>query len=150
MRTPAATAFWLATTLLVGTASPIGVRVRGGRESTRTRDSCRAGAFSSWWACSATTTTRPSSRAGSRSGRAVKLFDETGRELAAADSGGDGKVRFDLEPAKLGAPGAGKLVARFAGNADLEAASEEQAALREATVALELDSVSGSDAGGSA
>ena len=75
----------------------------------------------------------------SREGLAVELSDERGELLAAARTGGDGKVRLTVKPKDLGAPGTGKLILQFRGTEDLAPAKDEQAITRRAMVKLEVD-----------
>jgi hypothetical protein len=81
----------------------------------------------------------PSAHA-SRAALPILLFDENDREVARDKTSGDGKVRFAIEPAKLGSPGSGKLRARFEGDGELEPASAEQIVSRQTVVSLALAS----------
>jgi hypothetical protein len=80
----------------------------------------------------------PAVPAGRREGLELKLEDERGAHLADAVTGGDGKARFEVKTALLAGPGAGELVARFAGNAALAKASVTQPIVRRAEVRLAL------------
>ncbi len=84
----------------------------------------------------------------SREGLPVVLLDEKATQLATGTTGGDGKVRFTVDPKLFGAPGTGKLRLDFQGNDELAPASDEQAVTRRATVKLRIaDDVEPADPG---
>ena len=86
-----------------------------------------------------------------RDGLSVSLHDEGGAELAKALTGGDGKVRLQVDSARLGDPGAGKIELRFAGNDVLAEGRDEQPVTRRSTVTLALeDAVEPTDPGDTA
>jgi len=66
------------------------------------------------------------------------LIDERGAHVADALTGGDGRARFEVKTTALAGPGAGELVARFAGNAVLGKAEWSQPILRRADAHLAL------------
>ncbi|AUX41922.1 hypothetical protein SOCE26_033470 [Sorangium cellulosum] len=68
----------------------------------------------------------------------VALEDERGEKLAEAQTGGDGRARFELSTERLAGPGQGALRARFDGSAVLAKANVSQAVVRHAEVALAL------------
>ncbi|WP_437681256.1 carboxypeptidase regulatory-like domain-containing protein [Sorangium sp. So ce131] len=68
----------------------------------------------------------------------VALEDERGEKLAEAQTGGDGRARFELATERLAGPGQGALRARFDGSAVLAKASVSQAVVRYAEVTLAL------------
>ncbi len=71
-------------------------------------------------------------------GLSISLETEGGRRLAQAQTGGDGKARFELPSASLGTPGHGVLVLRFGGSEALEPAQDSQPVTRRATARLRL------------
>ncbi|MBI4701505.1 MAG: hypothetical protein HY744_10155 [Deltaproteobacteria bacterium] len=66
------------------------------------------------------------------------LEDGSGRVLAQASTAGDGRVQLALSASALGEPGPGELRLRFAGSAELEAATDRQAVAKSAGVRLRL------------
>lgn len=71
-----------------------------------------------------------------REGLPVTLKDERGETLAKANTGGDGRARFELKSSSLAPPGNGELRAEFAGDGPLGAASSTTPVMRSATVHL--------------
>jgi hypothetical protein len=73
-----------------------------------------------------------------REGLTLTLEDERGGAVAEAQTGGDGRARFDLKTTKLDVPGPGELTIRFAGSATLAKGSASQPIVRRADVHLAL------------
>jgi GNAT superfamily N-acetyltransferase len=73
-----------------------------------------------------------------REGVALTLEDEHAQRLAEAATGGDGRARFEVKTATFGGPGAGEVVARFAGKPGIARASIAQPIVRRADVHLAL------------
>ena len=73
-----------------------------------------------------------------REGIALTLDDEHAQRLAEAATGGDGRARFEVKTATFAGPGAGDVVARFAGKPGIAKASVTQPIVRRADVYLAL------------
>jgi len=73
-----------------------------------------------------------------REGLPLLLEDERGERIAEAITGGDGRARFDVKTERLAGPGAGELVARFAGGGGFAKASASQPVIRRAEVHVAL------------
>jgi hypothetical protein len=73
-----------------------------------------------------------------REGVALTLEDEHAQHLAEAATGGDGRARFEVKTATFAGPGAGEVIARFAGKPGIAKASIAQPIVRRADVHLAL------------
>ncbi|MEP7125891.1 MAG: carboxypeptidase regulatory-like domain-containing protein [Byssovorax sp.] len=73
-----------------------------------------------------------------REGIALTLEDEKAKPLAEAATGGDGRARFEVKTATFAGPGAGEVIARFAGKPGIAKASIAQPIVRRADVHLAL------------
>jgi hypothetical protein len=73
-----------------------------------------------------------------REGLPLVLEDERGARLAEAQSGGDGRARFEVRTTSLDGPGQGELRVRFEGSDTLAKALASQPIVRRAQVALAL------------
>jgi hypothetical protein len=73
-----------------------------------------------------------------REGLLVVLEDERGERIAEAQTGGDGRVRFEVKTARLGAPGPGELRLRFDASGALAKATATQAVVRRAVVSMSV------------
>lgn len=73
-----------------------------------------------------------------REGVALTLEDEHGQRLAEASTGGDGRARFEVKTAAFAGPGAGEVLARFAGKPGIARAVVAQPIVRRAEVHLAL------------
>lgn len=73
-----------------------------------------------------------------REGLAIKLEDERGERIAEGQTGGDGRVRFEIPSASFPGPGAGELRLRFEGTTALAKATTSQPIVRRAETRLSL------------
>jgi len=73
-----------------------------------------------------------------REGLPLTLEDEHGKRLAEAATGGDGRARFEVKTATFAGPGAGEVLARFAGKPGIARAVIAQPIVRRADVHLAL------------
>ena len=73
-----------------------------------------------------------------REGVPLTLEDEQGKRLAEAATGGDGRARFEVKTATFAGPGAGEVLARFAGKPGIARAVIAQPIVRRADVRLAL------------
>ncbi len=89
-------------------------------------------------AVSGTLTIPDRAHAQKRQGMPIVLEDEHGKRLGEAQTGGDGRARFELSTAALDGPGAGELRLRFEGTGTLAKAAVTQAVIRRAEVSLAL------------
>jgi hypothetical protein len=87
--------------------------------------------------------------ASKKQGLELVLEDEAGKAIARAQTGGDGRVRFEVKTTDLGAPGDGELKALFAGDKQLMPAKASLQITRVATAELAApERVSGDPDGG--
>ncbi|MDC0743395.1 carboxypeptidase regulatory-like domain-containing protein [Polyangium mundeleinium] len=78
------------------------------------------------------------SNAARREGLAIRVEDERGERIAEGQTGGDGRVRFEIPSASFPGPGSGELRLRFEGTTTLAKATTTQPIVRRAEVRLAL------------